>query len=232
MTSLLQNPPIKAYLDRIDALSLRERGILFIAILGVLIFVSVNLLFQPLWDEQKRLEAEVTAKQDQVRLHQVQIEQMVAEQGRDPDAVLRKRRAELKENLRQTESSLADMTRGVVSPREMARLVRDMLGRNHSLQVLRVENLAPELLSDGAPPRVGADGTDLTPAPRGGLYRHGMRIELRGQYPDIVRYLYSLESMPAKLFWGEVDLKSETYPMSRVSLLVYTLSIDSAWIGM
>jgi MSHA biogenesis protein MshJ len=57
-----------------------------------------------------------------------------------------------------------------------------------------------------------------------------MRIELKGQYLDIVRYLRALESMPAKVFWGEVQFESEKYPVSRITLVIYTISLNKAWL--
>jgi len=63
------------------------------------------------------------------------------------------------------------------------------------------------------------------------MYKHGLRIQLSGQYPDILRYLGALEALPWKVFWGEVQLQTEKYPVSRVTLVIYTLSLDEAWIG-
>ena len=47
---------------RIDALSLRERGILFLVILGLLFWVATHLVFASLREEQQRLESDVRAR--------------------------------------------------------------------------------------------------------------------------------------------------------------------------
>jgi MSHA biogenesis protein MshJ len=59
-----------------------------------------------------------------------------------------------------------------------------------------------------------------------------MNIEIKGGYLDILRYLKSLEALPWKVFWGKVTLKTEKYPDSRASVLIYTLSTREAWIGL
>ena len=64
------------------------------------------------------------------------------------------------------------------------------------------------------------------------VYKHGMRVELRGGYMDILRYLKSLEALPWKVFWGQAVLKTEKYPDSRLDLLIYTLSTHEGWIGL
>jgi MSHA biogenesis protein MshJ len=58
-----------------------------------------------------------------------------------------------------------------------------------------------------------------------------MRVELKGRYFDIVEYLKALEGLPWKVFWGEVSLESDKYPISKVSLVIYTLSRYPGWIG-
>ncbi|OGI42866.1 MAG: hypothetical protein A2150_02140 [Candidatus Muproteobacteria bacterium RBG_16_64_11] len=62
-------------------------------------------------------------------------------------------------------------------------------------------------------------------------YRHGMRIELKGGYLDMLAYLREVENLPWKMFWGQVTLQVEQYPVSRLVLHVYTLSTQESWIG-
>jgi MSHA biogenesis protein MshJ len=104
----------------------------------------------------------------------------------------------------------------------MARLIEQMLLKNRGLQVMRVESIPAAPLLEG-----GTEGATDTM-----VYKHGMHIEIKGGYLDILRYLKSLEALPWKVFWGKVTLKTEKYPDSRVSLLIYTLSTHEAWIGL
>lgn len=223
------------FLERIDALSLRERAFLFVGVLAVIYLIVANVVFPTLFSDLTRLEKELSAKRDQTRALQTQSEKIASERGRDPNEISRKRLAELRQELREREGALAGVVRGVVSPRDMARMVEQMLQRNRALTVVSVENLPPTpLLADGGetPPTAGAaPAPAAAPASAGGMYKHGLRIQLSGQYPDILRYLGALEALPWKVFWGEVQLQTEKYPVSRVTLVIYTLSLDEAWIG-
>jgi len=225
----------KQFLERIDALSLRERAFLFVGVLAALYLIVANVVFPTLLGDLSRMEKELNAKRDQTRVLQTQIEKIASERGRDPNEISRKRLAELRQELREREGALAGVVRGVVSPRDMARMVEQMLQRNRALTVVSVENLPPTpLLADGgeAQPAAGATpATAAAPASASGMYKHGLRIQLSGQYPDILRYLGALETLPWKVFWGEVQLQTEKYPVSRVTLVIYTLSLDEAWIG-
>jgi MSHA biogenesis protein MshJ len=39
----------------------------------------------------------------------------------------------------------------------------------------------------------------------------------------------ALESMPTQLFWGRAQLEAETWPASRLTLHLHTLSLDAKW---
>jgi MSHA biogenesis protein MshJ len=121
------------------------------------------------------------------------------------------------------DAELVRVTAGLVPPKEMARLIEQMLLKNRGLQVMKVESIPATALLEGG----NANGIAGTM-----VYKHGMQIELKGGYLDILRYLKSLEALPWKVFWGKVTLKTEKYPDSRVSLLIYTLSTHEAWIGL
>lgn len=215
-------------LERIDALSLRERAVLFVGVLAAVYLVASNVAFQSLFTERSRLDRELASKREQTRALQDQVEKIAAERGRDPNEVNRQRLVELKARLRDREGALSTVLHGVVSPREMARMVEQVLSRNRALTVVSVENLAPVPLTEDAG-HAAADGAK--PAAAGGMFKHGLRIELTGQYLDIMRYLHTLETLPWKVFWGEVRLETMNYPLSRVTLVIFTLSLDDAWIS-
>ncbi|MHB8455919.1 MAG: hypothetical protein ACYDDO_14770 [Acidiferrobacterales bacterium] len=229
--------------ERIDALSLRERALAFTVVLTILIMIAANLLFAPLRREQQRLDQSVTAKLAQLNALNNQTADLLASRLADPDAANRATLAALQAQLDANGGKLANVTRGLVDPKEMTSLVRQMLEKNGALQLVRMENLPPVAVGDNAatgsarPAATPAAGTAIGSASNPGsdsepvLYRHGMRIELKGRYLDIVRYLQALEGMPWKMIWGEVDLKTEKYPVADVTLVIYTLGFDRAWIG-
>lgn len=216
---------------RIDSLSLRERGILFLVVLGMLFWLATVVVFSSLRVEQQRLEKDVRAKLNQAQALSDLNQVMMTKLAQDPEALAQARVAELKQHLKTEEASVANIIRGLVSPREMPRLVQQMLAKNRALQVIKLENLPAQALAeeknaaDASNPPAAAPPTNVAR-----VYRHGMRIELRGQYADIARYLRALEELPSKVFWGEVRFESEKYPLSRVTLVIYTISLNQAWL--
>ncbi|MYN07892.1 type II secretion system protein GspM [Pseudoduganella aquatica] len=64
------------------------------------------------------------------------------------------------------------------------------------------------------------------------LYRHGVQLVLQGSYLDMVNYMEALEHMPSQLFWGKATLEAEDYPKARLTLTLYTLSLDTKWMAL
>lgn len=213
----------KGFTDRIDAMSLRERGLIFVTLLVAMYFVAVNVLFGPVNAEKDRLQKQVNQLREETRMLEIQVQGLVSGGENDPEAVKRKKFASLQENLKTMDETLSRVTAGLVSPKEMTKLVEQMLLKNRGLEVIKVESLPSTPLLEGAA-EGGPDGSMV--------YKHGMRIELKGGYLDILRYLRSLEGLEWKVFWGQITLQTEKYPVSKVNLLIYTLSTHKGWIGL
>jgi len=212
--------------DRIDALTLRERGIMFVTLLALLYFIASSFVFSPLKKQQQRLENEIKMKYDQIAAVSAQTQSMIHAATTDPDVENEARLKQLREQIGLLDPRLAGVSQSLVSPRDMARFVEQVLTRNQALQVLKVESLPPAPV-DGQPVSTEASA----PAPAQGVYKHGMRIEVRGRYIDLVKYLRALEAMPWKVFWGQVTLEADDQAMSKLTLVIYTLSLHQGWIG-
>ena len=212
----------KGFIDRIDAMSLRERGLIFVTLLVALYFVAVNMLFGPVNADKDRLQKQVNQLHEETRLLELQVQGIVSGGENTPEAAKHRKIASLQESLKTMDAELNRVTAGLVPPKEMAKLVEQMLLKNRGLEVTKVESLPATPLLEG--------GTGGSEGPM--VYKHGMRIELKGNYLDILRYLRSLEGLEWKVFWGQVTLQTEKHPVSKVNLLIYTLSTHQGWIGL
>jgi MSHA biogenesis protein MshJ len=88
------------------------------------------------------------------------------------------------------------------------------------------------LANAGAPPPAPAPAPGpAAPAvkPPDLLFRHGVEITLSGSYLDMIAYMEALESLPTQLFWGKAEFEVENYPNARLTLTLYTLSMDKKW---
>lgn len=210
---------------RIDDLSLRERGLVFLALMALLYTAASVVLFAPLHQQRAVVEQQIMESRRQIRTYEEQL-QAIAARGTRGTVEQRARLASLEQELRSLDAELGDVARRLVPPKEMAKLVEQMLARNRKLQVVEIESIPPTPLFGGA----GVQAVTGGPAP-GVLYKHGMRVRFKGGYGDIVNYLRALEELPWRMFWGELSLSATQYPVSTVTLVIYTVSTQEAWIG-
>ena len=155
-------------------------------------------------------------------------------QNADPDAGLRRRLAQLKQDLATVGGRLAKFEEGMVPPGRMQAFLESLLARNRAIELLALKTLpvtqVGALGAADATAKGKAPAADVVAAGAEGIYQHGMEIRLAGSYNDLLGYLAELERMPQQLMWHSVSLSVEKYPRNVLVLRVYTLSLDRNWL--
>lgn len=212
---------------RIDALSLRERGMLLVGAFMVLFLIWDWLLMADVTQRSKAVNGEIALIQ--ARMSQLNETITAAAQNRsiDPNAVLQEELTLVGQETAALDEQLAARSGNVVPPQEMARVLKEMLGRHGRLKLVGVRNLERKTLFDKTADTAEAETAELP----GSVYRHGLELELDGRYLDVLAYLRELEQLPWRFFWEAVDLESTDYPVNRVRIVVYTLNFEKGWLG-
>lgn len=225
--------------DRVDAFSLRERALVFLAIALVLI-VSVNLLLiDPLLTRSKNLQKRIVQDELQIQAMRSQIEEMMAAANVDPDAAMKARLKDLRLQSEQATVTLQDIQSGLVPPQQIPALLQDLLRNNRSISLVSMKTLPVETLGvagpvpiSNTPAAAGAAAvpTDPSTVPVGAIYKHSVEITVQGSYMDLLSYLDRIEALPWKMFWGKADVDGKNYPTVTLTLRLHTLSLDEAWL--
>lgn len=63
------------------------------------------------------------------------------------------------------------------------------------------------------------------------LYRHGIKIKLKGSYFHLRDYLIQLEQLSWKFFWQNFEYNLQAYPESELEIEMYSLSTKQEFIG-
>ena len=233
---------LKELTAKVDALTLRERGLLFAACAAVIVFIGHSLVLGPIYRTQAALQEQISQQQNVLEGLDGEITARVQAYQVDPDAPARAKLEQIKQETAKLSDALLAMEHGLVPPERMGPLVDTILRANGRLKLVSMRTLPVEPLS-GPPGNAAAPGTPApapaqNPAPVAGapagkpadlLYRHGVEVTVRGNYLDMVDYMSALEAMPTRLFWGKAQLDAEEYPASRLTLTLYTLSLDRKW---
>jgi MSHA biogenesis protein MshJ len=215
---------------RVDAMSQRERIMSFAAAAALLVFAVHTVAIGPLLRKQELLRSQVIQQHNNIAGINEQIAQKLQEAAADPDAPLRARLAAVRDESGRLSESLRAMQKGLVAPERVAPLLESILRANGRLKMVSVRTLPVEALSgigagQGAVPAAAAAKSSK----RELLFRHGVELAVRGSYLDMVDYMTALEGLPTQLFWGKAQLEVEEYPSVRLTLTLYTLSLDEKW---
>ena len=123
--------------------------------------------------------------------------------------------------------------------RKKIRAVLDkILANNPRLQLIEMKTLPRVSISvekEAATGEKGAPSRESKPASAdetksAEIYRHGVEVTMRGSYLDLLAYLQEIESLQVRMFWDKVNLSVTTYPTVTMRLVVYTISLDKAWL--
>lgn len=224
----------KKLADKVDSMSLRERALIFAAAAFMLVSLIMTMFLDPLLAKQKKLSAEVVQKQEQMKSIIAQINALLEAKKADENSPLRQRLAQIKQQIADAELYMQSRRERLVAPEKMGEVLEQVLRKNGRLQLVNLQTLpAAPLIEKTAKPgkerAAKAEKADPTIVPDKQVFRHGVRIAVRGSYMDLLAYLTDLEKMTAQMFWGEADMDA-AYPEATLTLTLYTLSLDKTWL--
>ncbi len=205
--------------ERFDALTLRERALVALGVLAVLISAWRVFAFAPLDARSTQLRRQLDSTHARIAALDAQAESLVQRQGADPDAGPRARLRALQTQLTEVDGALRERMRGLIDPVQMAAVLEQVLTRKTDLRLVQVHSKPAQPLLSAAK---GAEP---------GAWRHTVVLELRGSYLDTVRYLRALQALPWDFYWDGVSLQVERYPQATITITVHTLSLQKGWIG-
>lgn len=203
---------------RIDALSLRERALIFWTVLICGLLLVDQLLLAPAQQHQQALVATVKQQSGELDALRAQL------RAGKPKAVEVNSVQGVREAIRVVQQQIDDVNReisqisslgGTSDP--LPRLLVHILRRYEGLTLERTATLPP-----AAAPTV-QQGAEVVTLP---LQRHGMEFTVTGPYGDLMRYVQTLEQELPALRWGSMRLGGGT-PASTLTLQVFWLGAAS-----
>lgn len=204
--------------DKVDALTLRERLLVLITALVLIVALWQSLLMQPLAKRAIQTRAELTELEDRITVANRSLEDQVLQLA-GGSGEQRSRVASLRKRIDEINATLGNHAAELIDPPEMARVLESVLKEQSRLTLVRIRNSDPELLS------ASEDASEVT------FYRHGLEIEVEGSYIACLEYLNAIEELPWRLYWQVLEIDVIDYPLNRIRIEVSTLSLDEEWIG-
>jgi MSHA biogenesis protein MshJ len=201
-----------------DGRRARER-----AVVATAAIVATLLLFEGAWWGPEREltahgKAEVLSLELQKAGIQTELDQLEQRESLDPDAAIREQLDALNRKLVDLDANLRGQTLQILAPEQMPSVLRDLIGNVRGLRITGIRSELPERLVNSA--------NDNLPV----LYRHGLVIELQGEYLALLDYVRELEELPWRFYWLGLDVQANGRAPRQFRLHVYTVSLREEWI--
>lgn len=214
-----QHPNAERVIEHYQALSQREKLLALITIHVVLFFIFILFFIEPSF---KRGQMKQTEAEEHFALN-LKLEQQLGNLQNspilDPNQDLRNEIDVLLEEHRQVEKRISMLTDALVSPEDMATVLKQMLTQDKALKVTSLATLPRE--------KVALENSEQGIY----LYRHSMEIRLSTTYDSLLAYLKRLDALPWRLYWQLLDYEVTDYPRGDLTLQVYTLSSREDLVG-
>ena len=213
---------IAALALKLDALSLRERGLVFAAGLIGLCVAFQSLLMSPLTDRVRGAEHRLAY----ARQHALVLAQSSEASAPDPITAAVVRNRALKGRLTHLDTELNTAAQGYVSPGKMTEMLQGILAQQRGLNLVSLSNLPVQSLAQAG----GAKDAEIPGDHDPGPFLHPMEIVVEGDYASLVTYLRGLEGLPWRISWQRLELTAGAYPLNRVRIVIGALSLSRDWI--
>ncbi len=216
------------YINQFDDLSIRERVIIAIAVIGLIFFAWDFLYFQPYYKNNEKAQTELNTLLDKEQNLKNELNAISIAQGKgttyeDPKLSeiqqLRDNNLYLQEQLQTLESKM-------LSPANMSSLLSNLLQQHDDIELVSMKTLPTEEINITSTTSALLGKGDEPDA-----YLHGMVLELRGSYLSVLDYVKGAEDLPWQLVWSELDYSNEAYPSAIITIKLHTYSFTRDWIG-
>ena len=211
--------------DHFDALKPRERLAIFLALTAMLVGLFFVLAFNPGYARYQKARASL--QQSEQELLAMRAAELGLMQGAsvDPDADAKRQISRLSEENGALRSSLASTQARLASPEKMTGMLHDLIAAQKELELVSLRSMPPEDLLKAA------SGDKPAAVAAQSVYRHGIELSVRGDYQALANYLHKIESLPWKIHLAEMNLKVDKHPQAIMTLTLYTLSLERAWLS-
>ncbi|KJR23821.1 MSHA biogenesis protein MshJ [Vibrio navarrensis] len=210
----------KGLSDKFIALSGREKGLIALCGLVVIVLSVSTLLLEPLWKALEAQKTQLSALVLNNQRHEGELLVIQAKLNKDPNQEVDIELKNLMQRSQELDMQLSEVVSNLISPSQMAALLESVLDTSSGIKLVSLESLTAEPI-----------GGDAQNSAYSGYYVHPVRLELTGSYFAVVNYLNQLESLPVNYYWRSFHYQVENYPQARLILQVYTLGTRQEFIG-
>ncbi|MDP1928486.1 MAG: hypothetical protein Q8K62_08255 [Thiobacillus sp.] len=214
----------KTWSMRIDAMSFRERILVFLAVAGVALSLMFVGLIEPALKRQEQMLSNSAALQDEIfslREQQAGLDPLNQNGANSELGRLRAQAKAIEQQVKARES-------GLVAPEKMIAVLKTLMDEQSGLTLISMETEPGKLVLTTPASDVATEAPPPIP-PADVFYKHGVTMRVQGSYAELTRYVARLEALPLTMQWESAHLDAHAHPLIELTLKLNTLSRESTW---
>ena len=223
------------------ALSQRERWMIFGAGLFAVVGLMDTFLLEPQRVQLASTQQEIVKIQNDTATLTEQMTTIANQAAPQPASnAFQHEIDETKQKIASQAADLVKVSSYMVPPQEMVALLKRLLQKHTDVQVVEMQTLpVVDFIEKQRKQLQTQAGTASGDTPANAeevwknvphVYQHAVKMRLKGKYFELMAYAQSLKAIGQTLAWENAELKAE-YPESELTVQVYTLSGENAWLG-
>jgi len=202
--------------EAINNMQVRERRLLCITVVAVTVSLQMLVLWQPLYKSAHNIYQENIAIKAKIKDAKSTITILKERTKVDPNIHQKNEIIILKQRLTGQQRQIESLTSALITPKKMGKVFTGLLQEN-TLTIEKISNL------DAKPVKIEGQIEEVNL-----LFKHGLSLELKGQYMNALKYIQSLEEQDWQLYWNELQFTSHSYPQGTLTIDVHTLSTSDS----
>ncbi len=191
---------------RINALSLRTRVLLFLSVIAIGTAFVDGVWLSPAQVAHKQLTQRLDKQSAELQRARLELQSVAGPV--DANQTLRDEIAAVQIRLDAVNQTIGNVSPMATTSTPLAQVLVQLLRRHEGLTLVRTTAVAPQMASGKDAQTIGA-GAAVRPV---GLTRQGVELTVSGPYPELVRYVQTLENALPSVRWGNMKLKSDKPP--------------------
>ncbi len=214
----------------------REQYLVFLTGLIGIVFIFFTLAIDEKLIAIEKLTKQINQTTTKNKSTKTSIQILEQSLANDPNIAIEKQIAQYEKKLSTVDDELMLLTSDLINPIQMRYALIDLLKMEKTVALLSFEIIEAQALKlpqqESAETDKSDDSEDSTQSKQSlTLYKHGLKLKLKGDYFALRDYLKQLEKLDWKFFWQTFDYKLIQYPNSELHIEMYSLSTKKEFIG-
>ena len=209
--------------NKFNAISLRERVLIFSALLICVFSISYFWILEPAMVKQTKVQKSLQFQFKQEDDLANEIAELKLRSKKDPLQDINTNIAFLLQKLASLDRQLDEKLVKFIDAKKMPVALSKVLSQSPGVTVVSLSTL-PVSTFNTTVASENITSTAVSTTPKNIIYKQTLEIKLTGTYDAIYQYFLNLEAIPEKFYWSVLTYKVATYPVADVTIRIYTVS--------